>query len=670
LNLIQKLSIDLIKVTSVLLKSKVNCILVSEFTENHAALPRESLPSDYGPNLAIQYATSQGLEPVIVYAKEADLLRALSKGYGDIIASNLIKSKSRSELINFSSPISYTQQHLISPMSGPVKSIKFDSPQVKKLSVGVKQNDIFAQTLVELQQQHPGLVSVTIPRTNSPDKIIDDMIQGKYDTTITDTNVMEMALNYRNDIQVAYTMPDKKVIAWGIRKTNPELLESINFFIEEHQLSTDLPAVTLEDFDKIKKNKQIRLITRNNSSSYFLWKNKLMGFEYELVRQFALDHNLTLKVLVANDYNQMMQWLLEGRGDLVSSGLSITEERKQLPILFSETYNYSNEIVVQRQEDKLLQSLQDLAGRNVVMRRSSSHWKTASQLVNEGIALNLQEAPENMETEAIISDVAAGKFDLTITDSHTFAIEKTWRNDIKASLQVAEKKSQHWIVRETNPKLLQALNAFIKKNYKNTFYNVIYNKYFKNSRNLFSSDLQKHYKDKRLSPYDGLIKKYSKQYHFNWLLIAAQINQESQFNPKAKSWAGAKGLMQVMPKTAKKLGISNLEIPKNGISAGTKYMFWIRNRLEKHLTADVQIWFSLAAYNAGIGHLQDARKLARELNLDPDKWFGHTEKAMLLLAKPKYSKKARYGYVRGSEAAFYVKQIRHIYQLYQRAFKK
>ena len=99
-------------------------------------------------------------------------------------------------------------------------------------------------------------------------------------------------------------------------------------------------------------------------------------------------------------------------------------------------------------------------------------------------------------------------------------------------------------------------------------------------------------------------------------------------------------------------------------------MYWIRQQLDKNLTPDVLTWFSLAAYNAGIGHLQDARKLAKELGLDADKWFGHTEKAMLLLAKAKYAKKARYGYVRGSEAAFYVKQIRHIYQLYQRAFKK
>jgi len=645
-------------------------ILVSEFTENHSALPRESLSPDYGPNLAIQYAQNSNLEPIIVYAKEVDLIPALNKGYGDIIASNLIKSPARIEKLSFSSPITYTQQHMIVPTNGRLKKIELDTPVTENLRVGVKPEDIFADTLTGLQQQHPGLIRVDIPKKHSPDQVIDDMIEGKYDSTFTDSHMMEMALSYREDFKISHTFPEKKIIAWGIRKNNPSLLASINYFIEEHKLSTDLPAQSLQDFDHILKNKQLRLITRNNSSSYFLWKNKLMGFEYELIRKFALQHDLTLKVLVANDFNQMMQWLLEGRGDIVAAGISRTEENSQLPILFSTPYNHSNEIVVQRTKEEPIDNITKLAGRSIVVARSSSYWNTANRIKSKHLAFDLLDAAENLEVEDLIAKVADKEFDLTIVDNHALAIEQSWRKDIIGTLKLTESKSHHWLVRESNPKLLDALNKFIQANHKNTFYNVTYNKYFKNSRNLFGSHIQDDVKNKKLSPYDDLIKKFSKQYGFNWLLIAAQINQESQFNPKAKSWAGARGLMQVMPKTAKKLGISELHIPKNGISAGVKYMYWIRKQMDKNLTADVQVWFSLAAYNAGIGHLQDARALATKLGLDADKWFGHTEKAMLLLAKPKYAKKARYGYVRGSEAAFYVKQIRHIYQLYQRSFNK
>ena len=176
------------------------------------------------------------------------------------------------------------------------------------------------------------------------------------------------------------------------------------------------------------------------------------------------------------------------------------------------------------------------------------------------------------------------------------------------------------------------------------------------------------FNDNKVSDYDHLIKSFAREYDFDWRLIAAQINKESQFNPKAKSWAGAKGLLQVMPKTARSVGISNLEKPENGIRAGLKYMAWINDQLSDELPADVQVWFTLAAYNAGLGHLKDARILAANQGLNPDRWFGNVEQAFLLLSKPEYSKKARYGYVRGIEPVTYVKRIQALYKLYSNKY--
>ena len=166
---------------------------------------------------------------------------------------------------------------------------------------------------------------------------------------------------------------------------------------------------------------------------------------------------------------------------------------------------------------------------------------------------------------------------------------------------------------------------------------------------------------KQLSPYDDLVKPLAKQYGMDWRLITAQMYQESKFNPKAKSFAGALGLMQVMPRTARELGYDKLQTPRNGIEAGVAYMQWLEARFPGELDFQERVYFTLAAYNAGAGHVRDARRLARQQGLDPNRWFDHVEKAMLLLSKPEHYKKARFGYVRGREPVQYVKSIRDRY---------
>jgi membrane-bound lytic murein transglycosylase F len=127
---------------------------------------------------------------------------------------------------------------------------------------------------------------------------------------------------------------------------------------------------------------------------------------------------------------------------------------------------------------------------------------------------------------------------------------------------------------------------------------------------------------------------------------------------------GARGLMQLMPRTAKAMGVKNVSDPANSIKGGIKYLDWLRDRFEAKLPIPDRLWFTLASYNAGAGHVQDARRLASQLGHDSNRWFGHTEEAMLLLSKKKYAKKARYGYVNGREPVNYVRDIRQRFEAY------
>jgi membrane-bound lytic murein transglycosylase F len=169
-----------------------------------------------------------------------------------------------------------------------------------------------------------------------------------------------------------------------------------------------------------------------------------------------------------------------------------------------------------------------------------------------------------------------------------------------------------------------------------------------------------------LSPYDEFVKKYAKKYNFDWRLMVAQMHQESHFDPNARSFAGAHGLFQIMPRTAKQMNLENIDDPETGIHAGIKYMDWVRERMTYIKPEEGQlIWFTLASYNAGAGHVRDAVSLARKKGWNPHRWFGHVEKAMLLLSKAEYAKKARYGYVRGHEPVQYVHAIKNRFDTFQ-----
>ncbi len=649
-------------------ESEIIRIIVPYSFQKNNFIPIQS--SSYGNELRsiLNFAEEHKLRPVFISTREfSNMLPLLEAGSGDVVIANLTITETRKERINFTIPVIHSIEQLVVSSSFN-KKITLDT--LGNLKIGVRENTSFWETLADLNTQQTNDQEIQIIKLDdklSAEDKFNLIVQGEVDAVIEDSNRLKLFMSYRKDIKTVIDLGKERPIAWAVRKNNPELLKRLNRYIKTEKLLQHLPDIRFGDLDIIKKQRQLRLITRNNASTYFLWKNQLMGFEYDLIKQFAKQQKVSLKVLVANDFEQMNDWLIQGYGDIASAGLIKIADREKLPLQFTEPYLYVQELIVQRKNDKTINSLSDLAQRTFYVRKSSSYFNTLQRLQNklnsEGIHFSIEAVPETMETEEIIKNVISGKYDITLADSPIIAIEESWHSELKISLPLTGEQGQRWLVRKTDNLLLNELNKFIKKEYKQLFYNITYNKYYKNSRKLFD-EKKRDKNDKTISPYDPLIKSLAKEYDFDWRLIAAQINKESQFNPNAKSWAGAKGLLQVMPRTAREVGIDDLEKPENGLRAGLKYMAWIDAQLSNELPADVQVWFTLAAYNAGLGHLKDARSLAAKEGLNPDRWFGNVEKTFLLLSKPKYHKKARYGYVRGIEPVTYVKQIQALYELY------
>ena len=445
-----------------------------------------------------------------------------------------------------------------------------------------------------------------------------------------------------------------------------ELKKKVDETLLALQISPSREEVYTDDLEGLKKRGRLRMITRNNTLTYFIHRGMQVGYEYELLKEFASRHDLRLQIVIPDNHAKLLDYLNEGKGDIVAAAMTINEER-ETKADFTISYNDVDELVVVRSDEDDISSFGDLAGRKVHVRASSSFRATLEAVADSIEGLEIVELPDDVETEDILVGIDEGIYDVTMADSNLLEVEQAYGRNLKAAFRV-KPASLGWAVRKNNTALGAALDQYIKQEKRGLFFNLMHKKYFENLRTIAKSrDSLRVDLSGQLSPYDDHVKKYSEYYGQDWRLVTAQMYQESKFDPDAVSWVGALGLMQVMPATGKQMGFTELHDPEQGIHAGVKYMDHLLNRFDPKLPMEVRVHFALASYNAGYGHLLDARRLARELGRDPDQWFGHVEQAMLLLSKPAYYKRARYGFCRGGQPVHYVANIQQSYAAYVEA---
>ena len=593
-----------------------------------------------------------------------DLIPSLLAGKGDLVAANITITESRRKKISFTVPIDTVREKLVVRIGDEIKS----PADLIGREVAVRERSSFWDLLKEFRTQHAGIELRLLPEHIPASAILSGVSSGEYDIAAVDITQLEAASERWPDLKIVEGLTRDSIIAWGVNPEAVELLEALNSFLSREQLKKQSQLVYKDDLPGIKNRQVLRVLTRNNAATYFVWRGQFLGFEYELMKRFADSQGLHLEMVVPNRWGDLIPTLTAGGGDLIAASMTITEERKRQGIAFTDPYNMVTEELVARADEKAFTDAKDLSGRTVVIRRTSSYWATMQKLRDQGIDVQLQAAPDNMETEEIISRVASGEYDLTVSDSHILSVELIWRTDIKPALTLNGPVAHGWAVRKENKHLLAALNDFLHKEYKGRFYNLVYNKYFENSDRILDqvASHQEHSVRGNISPYDAQVQKYAEEYGFDWALIVAQMYQESRFDPKAESWAGAQGLMQILPTTGELFGVQDLHAVDTSIQTGVRYLAWLQQRFEPELTVQDRMWFTLASYNAGLGHVRDARSLARKMGWNPDRWFNNVDRAMLLLSRRSFYQLATHGYARGKETVDYVRQIRNRYNAYIR----
>lgn len=431
--------------------------------------------------------------------------------------------------------------------------------------------------------------------------------------------------------------------------------------------------------EQIREKGSLKVVTEYNSISYFIYRGQPLGFQYEMLQALANYLDLELEVTVNNDLDKNFRNLEEGDVDLIAMNLTVTSERKK-SVDFTIPLLQTRQVLVQRKpqhwEDmnsnqiktNVLWNQLDLAGKTVYVQTGSVYADRLRSLSDEiGGGIDIREV--QFDSEQLIQRVALGEIDYTVCDENVGLVNALYFPQLDVSTAISFPQNVAWAVHPRSDSLKAAINNWLTEYKADRKYAILYNKYFKN-RHVYRSIHSEYYTlgSGKISEYDEIIRKESERIGWDWRLLASVIYQESRFNPQAESWAGAFGLMQLMPVTAKNYGITRNSSPADQIRAGVSFIKWLDDRFADDIPDNSErIKFILASYNIGYGHIEDARRLAERYGDDPNVWYGSVEEWLLKKADPQYytDKVVKFGYARGIETYNFVKEVIDRYEHYK-----
>jgi membrane-bound lytic murein transglycosylase F len=441
------------------------------------------------------------------------------------------------------------------------------------------------------------------------------------------------------------------------------------------------PEVAL-DLEGIIQRGYLNALVDNNSVSYFIYKGEPMGYEYELLTLFAKELNVGLRIKVTSGVNRAIDQLNKGEGDIIAFPLTVTMERKKY-VSFSKPHFNSYQVLVQRKPDNWRQLTMDeinrrvirnpveLIGKDVYVLAGSSFENRLKHLSEEiGGDVSIRPDTSSLESEALIRKVATGEIEYTVADNMMARVNAFYYPDLDIDTPLSVAQQVAWASRKNSPQLIQAINTWLTKIKKEPTFMVIYNRYFRSPRTSLVR-MKSDYSSmggNMLSPFDSLIRQGADSLGWDWRLLASLIYQESRFLPKGESWAGARGLMQLMPRTANEFGAFNLDDPKQSISAGVGYLRFLQKYWSRKITdPDERLKFTLASYNIGLSHVIDAQRLAEKYGKDPQIWFDNVEFYLSRKSDPAIYEDpiVTAGYCKCEEPINYVRDILESYEVYK-----
>lgn len=410
-----------------------------------------------------------------------------------------------------------------------------------------------------------------------------------------------------------------------------------------HDEILGLANTAFGDLDSMIARRYIRVLVPYSKTYYYIEGMKRYGLAYDLLNLFEKDLNKQLKlnpstvrvIFIPVSREHILPLLTGGHADMIASGYTITSERDKLIDFSLPTVTGIKDIVVGGPSTPSINSIDDLSGQHIFVRENSSYQSSLIQLnhylVKKGLKpVHIDFTGPYLEAEGILEMVNEGMIPFTVISEDLGTLWSSVYDNLKVYTKIAVDSniSYGWAFRSNSPKLQAVVNKFIPKIEKGSLTgNLLYDKYLKNTIRLRNSQSKEALAD--LEKFRKLFIKYGNKYSLDWLLLSAQAFQESQLKQETVSHAGALGVMQVLPTTAKSppISIPDIKNPDNNIHAGVKYMRYLIDNFFAREPMDSlnRHFFALAAYNAGPGNVRKLRIEASEKGLNPNEWFNNVE---------------------------------------------
>ena len=474
--------------------------------------------------------------------------------------------------------------------------------------------------------------------------------------------------------------------------------------IDKIDRRSNLPLVAPinRDLAQIRERGSLVVLAPYNSTTYFIYQGEPAGYEYELLRAFAKDLGVTLKMVVVTDPKSLFPLLNSGEGDIAAARLiapvgPTTQLEDQSPVSFTRALYRTEPVLVQQDSApstagegtekalapgpadplpevdinaRLVTKPSQLAGQTVSLPEKSAYRRTLVELSDEISGdIYVVEMGEKIQDEALAQKVARGEVQFTVMQKNLADLKEAEFKNLKVRPILGQTHGVAWAARKNSPELINALNQWIEEKKNGSYFDTLYKKYFIDRRRYLERVTSEYLTSTtgKLSEFDPLIKQSASDLGWDWRLLASQAFQESRFKPAARSWAGATGLLQLMPATAREFGVTNALDPADNVKGAVKFLQWLQRYWEKRIPDENErLKFILASYNTGAGHVEDAQRLTEKYGGNPKVW---QDVSYWLLQKStlQYSNDpvVKFGFCRGLEPVNYVSNILERFNHYQ-----
>ncbi|MDY0116122.1 MAG: membrane-bound lytic murein transglycosylase MltF [Sulfurimonadaceae bacterium] len=412
--------------------------------------------------------------------------------------------------------------------------------------------------------------------------------------------------------------------------------------------------------DEIRATKQLNVVLLNSPSTYYIGASGEQGFEYDLLKSYAEHLNVDLNITVANTVKEAIELSKNPNIHVTSASISKTNAREKHFYFGPSYFEVQEQLICSRNmigTGRFPRDIEQLAGLSIIVGDETSYSETIQKLQKNGYDINATFTSEH-STEELLEMVSKNEVDCTIADSNIYLLNLRYFPEMALAFNISSREQLAWVIKKDAHNLRTDMYAWFNNFSQSGKIAQLKDHYYSNAIHFDYYNTKIFYKriETRLPRYKKHFVLGGEQYKIPWKVLAALSYQESHWNPKAQSFTGVKGLMMLTLDTAKMLGVKNRLDPEESIMGGTRHLNQMLKFVPDTVEGENRLKFALAAYNIGMGHIQDAQILAEQMGYDKNAW-SDLKKVLPLLSQKKYYKTLKFGYARGSEPIRYVEAI-------------